>query len=372
MTTTVRPEICTAPAGAGHHPPRRTWANLLIRRESGGLLLVVLTVVVGTQISTAFWRPHFLLFDTGQYVEIGLLALTMTVLVVMGEIDLSVGSAAALSGSVLADLYSKSVPIGLAVLVAIAIGALLGVVNGLLVTRLKLPSLVVTLGTMAAFRGFAEVVLGPRSVVLPDSATGFDKYGFTGTQVDLPVELVAFLGVAVLFTVLLHRTTFGQLAFTIGANRNAARFSGVRVDRLRLIAFTMSGVMAGAVGVLYASRLGSMTYQGATGYELLAVTVVVLGGTDIFGGRGSIPATVIALATVMAIREVMFIEAINGSTQNAVVGGLLILSVLLPVAVRRLAAFSLSRRAAPRSSGTPTRGMHRSTSPHQSEGATQG
>lgn len=343
---------------------RRASPRALVGRAArhpalGGLLLLIAAIVTGVQLSPSFWQPHFLLFDTGLYVEFGMLALPMTLLIVMGEIDLSVGSMVGLSGAVFADLYGHGLPIAVSAVACLLVGVVLGLVNGLLVTTLSLPSLVVTLATMSGYRGIAQVILGSRSIVMPDGFTGFDQRGFTGSAVDLPAELAVFLLVAGGFAFLLHHTVFGQLALTIGANRDAARFSGVRVDRARLVGFLVSGAMSGVVALLYATRSGSMDYRAGTGYELLAIAVVVLGGANIFGGRGSMVCTVIAFFTVVAIREAMSVRGVNQSGQEAVIGAVLVASILLP---------NLYRPVRRRVSGRRTRSGLRYTSPTSIEG----
>jgi rhamnose transport system permease protein len=350
MTTTMNRARHRSPVEHLVQPPR--WRALVMRQGAGSILLAVVAFVAATRISPAFWAPHYLLFDSGQFVELGLLGLTMTLLITMGDIDLSVGSAVGLCACTLADLTSHGAPVVVGALVALVVGALLGLLNGLLVTILRLPSLVVTLGTLAAFRGICELLLGPDTVSMPAGFVGFDQDGFTGGRYDLPVELVAFLGVAALFGLLLHRAVFGQLVTTIGANQSAARYSGIRVDRIRLIGFVLSGLMAGVVAVLYASRVGAVQYEDGTGFELLAITIVVLGGTDIFGGRGSMLATVSALFAVAALREAMSLQSISGAAQNAVIGILLIASVLTPGIARAMRnSVAVRRHRTPQPSG---------------------
>jgi rhamnose transport system permease protein len=304
--------------------------SILLRGETTTLLLVLVSLFAGTRMSANFWQPHLLLFDSSEYLEFGLLALPMTLLIAAGEIDLSVGSSVGLCGSLIGLLFTHHVPLGLDVVASIVCGTALGLVNGLLVTRLRLPSLVVTLATMAIFRGIAQVVVGSQTILFPDWYTGFDQKGFTGTQYDVPVELVGFIVLGILFAFVLHRTVFGRVTLTIGANRDAATFSGLRVDRVRLIAFAVTGAVAGLAAVLYTSRAGSVTYTAGNGYELLAITVVILGGADIFGGRASMVSTILAVFAVVAIREAMSVRGIDGLTQNGVIGALLVVAVLLP------------------------------------------
>jgi rhamnose transport system permease protein len=255
----------------------------------------------------------------------------MTLVIINGDIDLSVGSMVALCAAALATMYEAGVPLSLAALAAFMLGPLLGFFNGFVVTRFGLPSLVVTLGTLALFRGAAQVIMGDRSVSgYPDGFVGIDRIGVFGTRYDIPVTLVLFGVLAVGIGLLLHRSSFGRCCFMIGSNPDAARYSGIDVDRVRVAAFVLSGTMAGLAAVLFTSRLGSTRSDLATGTELLVITIVVLGGTDIFGGRGSIAATTVAWCAVIALGQAMALDNVNGQTQDAVLGAVLIGSILLP------------------------------------------
>lgn len=327
--------------------------SLLLRSETATLGLAVLAVYVGTLLSSTFWQPHLLLFNSGAYVEFGFLALPMTLLIALGEIDLSVGSTVGLSASLVGLLHLHQVPIGSACLLAVLAGAVCGLVNGAAVTRLGLPSLVVTLATMAVFRGIAEELLGTQTVILPLSFSSFDQKGVWGGPFDFPRELLLFLLLAAVFAFVLHRTAFGRVCLTIGANRHVAAFSGMRVDRARMLVFTISGAVAGLVGVLLASRNDSVTFSVGGGYELLAITVVVLGGADIFGGRASMVSTVFALLAIAALREALTVHGTNGLTQDGIVGLILVGAVLAPILTRAVTT-ALRARTQHRSDGSPS------------------
>ena len=191
---------------------------------------------------------------------------------------------------------------------------------------------------MAIFRGIAEELLGTQTVILPLSFSSFDQKGVWGGTFDIPRELLLFLAVAAVFGLLLHRTSFGRVCLTIGANRDVAAFSGMRVGPARVTVFTLSGLVAGLVGVLLASRNDSVTFSVGSGYELLAITVVVLGGADIFGGRASMLSTVFALLAVAALREALTVSGTNGLTQDGIVGALLVAAVLAPLLPRAVMA----------------------------------
>lgn len=334
-TDDAQPPRGRAPIAGRSDTPR--WRELAEQPAVTAFAVLIICVFVATQMSSAFLELGALSEATSRYVEIGVLALAMTVVIVNGDIDLSVGSMMACCAAVLALLYDGGAPIGLASLAAVALGALLGAFNGFVVTRFALPSLVVTLGTMALFRGSAEVLLGDRAIAsYPESFVGLDQRVLFGTEVDLNVPFLIFLVLAAAFWLLLHRTSFGRFCFAIGTNPTATRYAGVRVERMRLTAFVLSGLMAGIAAVLITSRLGSTRSDLGIGIELTVITVVVLGGTNIFGGRGSILATVLALFSVIALQEGMALANVNGQTQSAVIGGVLIASILVPNVVRSI------------------------------------
>jgi rhamnose transport system permease protein len=302
--------------------------RLLARSEAITLLLLCAGLAVGAAMSPYFLDVRYLLDSTSLYMETGLMALAMTLVIISGNIDLSVASNLALSGVLCATMYSRcGVPMAIAAVLTPLCGALLGAFNGWMITRLRLPSLTVTLGTLALYRGLAQVLVGDHSIgEFPDWFTGID-YVKVGNL--LPVPLLIFLTAAVMFGLLLHRTVFGRCVYAIGTNEAASLFSGMRVARVKLSVFAISGAMAGFAALLMISRLGVARYDMAMGDELAVITAVVLGGADIFGGRGTIFGTVLALFLLGAIRRAMGVANIAAETQLVVTGTILIAAVLL-------------------------------------------
>jgi len=255
------------------------------------------------------------------------MALGLTFVVVAGDIDISVASTLALSMVIFAVAWRAGVNIWLASLIGLAVGTVLGAANGVLVGVLKLPSLAVTLGTLAAFRGLAFVVLGGGGVTgFPDTFTRVG-IGYVGTSV-VPVSLVVLLAFGVVLAILLHGTRFGRYVYAIGANREAARFSGIPVMRVRVLLFTLSGFMAAAAGLIYAGFFGTARADAAGEALLDVVTAVVLGGVDIFGGLGTIGGVLLAILLIATLRNGMGVANIPGSIQNIVIGGLLLAAIL--------------------------------------------
>ena len=292
--------------------------------------VVALLAVVAFVVSTA-WEPLFLdveyLFDRSTlYTEVGLMALAMTFVIVCGHIDLSCTSILALVGAIVAALHAHwNVPLLPLLLVAPVLGALLGAFNGVLVARFGLPSLVLTLATMAVYRGAAQVILGDHSISVPSWFVGVERITLPGTYVHLP--LILLLSAAVVMALLLHRTVLGRWAFAIGTNPAAARYAGVPVTAVTLTAFTLSGVAAVVAAVLMISRLGVARFDHARGAELDVITAVVLGGASIFGGRGTIVGTMIALALIAIVQTGLGVANVKAEHQTAILGGLLIAAV---------------------------------------------
>jgi len=258
--------------------------------------------------------------------------------IVAAEIDLSVASVLALSSAVMAYLWNHGQPVETIIPVCIAVGALCGAFNGFLVTRLGLPSLAVTIGTLALFRGLAFVVIGDQSVTdFPALWTDRAFGNFAGTFV--PDTMVLFALLAAVFAVVLHATPFGRSIYAIGANEEAAYFSGLRVKRVKLILFTLSGAVAGLAGVVISLRNSTAAANVGQGFELTVITAVLLGGVSIFGGRGTIAGVILALVLLGGIQKALLLsESISSYWIQIVTGALLIGSVLGPNLVQRARA----------------------------------
>jgi rhamnose transport system permease protein len=332
------PPSAPAPAAAAPEESRvgaGRAAGLLARWETLILGLIVVTCFAGQGISSQFLTADSFTTGSLDFSEVALMALPLALVVISAEIDLSIASVLALSSAVMAYLWNQNLPIELIMPICLAVGALCGAFNGLLVTRLGLPSLAVTIGTLALFRGLAYVVIGDASVtdfpaVWTDRAFG----NAAGTAV--PNTMVLFAILAVAFGVLLHATPFGRAVFAIGANEEAARFSGLRVKRAKMWLFVMSGTVAALAGIVISLRNSTAAANVGMGFELTAVAAVVLGGVSIFGGRGSIAGVVLALALLAGIQKALSLsESISSYWIQIVTGALLIGSVLGPNLVAR-------------------------------------
>jgi rhamnose transport system permease protein len=238
--------------------------------------------------------------------------------------------------------------------IVLVVGALGGLLNGVLVTRVGLPSLVVTLGTLALFRGLALVVLGSRGVSnFPDWFTGFGFGSVPGLPIPWPFTI--YLGLAVVLAILLHRTWIGRQLYAIGKNQSASRFSGIRVARVKLLLFVLSGVVASLAGIILVARMSSARADVGSGLTLVVVTIVLLGGVDIFGGRGTIPGVVLAFFALAVLGNVLRLTNVSSDIQSIAVGLLLIVSVVIPSLARRVKS-AIDRAQGGRDSPTPSVG----------------
>jgi rhamnose transport system permease protein len=307
----------------------------LVRWESLLAVTLVAVVLFGAAASPFLLTPGNFSNLTVAVIEVSIMALPMALVIIAGEIDLSVESMVGLSSSILGFLYAAGVPLWVAILIVLAVGALGGLLNGLLVTRGGLPSLVVTLGTLALYRGLALVVLGPRAISqFPAAFTTFGFGQIPGTPIPWP--LVVFVILAIGLGLLLHRTWIGREIFAIGKSPRAAAFSGVQVARVKTSLFVLSGVVAALSGVILTARFASARADAGTGMTLTVVTIVLLGGVNIFGGSGSIVGVVLAASTLAVLENALRLTGIPADYQSIVVGLLLIVSVGLPNAAHQV------------------------------------
>jgi rhamnose transport system permease protein len=295
-----------------------------------GLLLLIL---LATLIANAILAPQFLtvqnqvnLFQLS--IEKIIVAVVMTFIIINGEIDLSVASVMGLSACAFGVLIQAGVPGGLAILICLGVGLIAGAINAALITRVGIPSLVVTLAMLIAFRGFARVLLEDQGIgSFPEWFTALGRGGFIGP---LPLSLIVFALLLAGGAYVLHRTGFGRLVYVIGTNAEVARFSGVDIARVKSILFIASGLVSSLAGLFYAGRLASVRGDAAFGFELDIITMVLLGGVSIFGGKGSMLGVLLSILIVLNLRNGMALTNITGHVQTGIIGILLIASVLGP------------------------------------------
>lgn len=295
--------------------------------------LLLLVACAGVICYAALFVPNFLSsFNLSQLAasasEKALLILPMTLLIIAREIDLSIASILALTSVIFGLMVQAGVPTPVAVPLTVVFGGFLGSINGLLITRLGLQSLVVTLGTMALYRGIGYILLGTGSInLLPPVIVDFGILNIPGTMV--PWTIVPFLILAPIFAIALQRTASGKRLYALGGNPEVARYSGIDIRRSVFRLFVLSGSIAAIAGIVYTARLANARANNALGMELDVITIVLLGGVSVFGGKGKLTGVMLALVLITVIRNVLALNQIGGDAQGMVIGLLLIGSLLV-------------------------------------------
>ena len=301
-------------------------AAKLLRHETILAVLTVIALAVLASLSDKFFTTENLLNQGRLMSEVGLVALAMTFVIVTGGIDLSVGSILGLTAILLGVFWKNlGLPLPMAMLAAMACGTFAGWMNGFIITRFRVPPLIATLATLALYRGLAEGISEARSV------RGYPEWFFffgQGEVLGVPFQ-VWLLGIAtVVAAVILGFTPFGRATYAIGANETAARFSGIRVNATKLWIYTAAGFLSALAAVVFVSRVTTTRSDMGTGLELDVITGVVLGGTSIFGGRGTIIGTVLGLILIQALKNGLSLSGVKGDGTIVVIGLVLIGAIL--------------------------------------------
>lgn len=313
-----------------HIPDRLTTPASRILRSWETLLLAVAVAIF---IVNSFASPYFLnawnLSDaTFNFTEKAMIAFAMALLVIAGEIDLSVAAIIALASTAMGAAAQMGAGPTVLVLIGLGVGLACGAFNAVLVTVMGLPSIVVTIGTMSLFRGISYIVLG--DTAYGGYPPGFEYFGQGYVFWVFSFEFVLFALLAAIYGILLHRTNFGRAVYAIGNNATGALFSGVRVQRVKFILFLLTGLMSGVAAVCLTSRLGSTRPSIGLGLELEVVTMVVLGGVNILGGSGTIPGVVIAAFVMGLVTFGLGLLNVPGIVMSIFIGLLLIGVIALP------------------------------------------
>jgi rhamnose transport system permease protein len=301
-------------------------ARFNVTQELVLLVALVVALAVLAVLTDRFMTVGNLLNQGRLMTEVALVALPMTFIIITGGIDLSVGSIMGLTAILLGVFWQAGMPLPLAALAAIAVAGVCGFFNGLLITRVRVPPLIMTLATLALFRGLAEGISQARSV------RGYPEWFFVlgqGEALGVPTQLWILLVAVIIFWIVLSRTTFGRSLYAIGHNETAARYSAIRVDRIKLVIYTLSGLMAGLAGAIFVSRVSTTRSDMGTGLELDVIAAVVLGGTSIFGGIGTIAGTVLGFTLIQLLKNGLALTGVKGDATIVVIGTVLILSILI-------------------------------------------
>ena len=318
-------------------------------------VIVVLVVFLAVAALTVdnFGTARNVSFLVLDLAPIALIALPMTLIVATGEIDLSVASTLGLSSAVLGALWDAGLPIETIIPLCLVLGALLGAVNGVFVTVFGLPSLAVTIGTLALYRGLAFVVLGDRAVAkFPRRYTSWVTGTIPGTPI--PNLLLPLVVLALVFGIVLHATPIGRRVFTTGANAEAARFAGTRVRALKFWLYVVTGAVCALAGLLWTLRYSSARADNGAGLELAVVAAVLLGGVSIFGGTGTLWGVLAGVTLLASLQNALRLADVTNEALSVVTGVLLIVSVLAPNVVARVGAWRHRRRSGPPSAAPPS------------------
>ena len=376
MTTTIAPP---ASSGAGSAPPEKRASRVNMNAvlvEGRALIALIIIIAIFTILSDNYLTAGNLTTITKQVAFNAIVALGMLVVILNGGIDLSVGSTVGLSAAVAGNLF-RGVPIPgtditmfpsmwVIVIVAVAVGALIGLINGLLIAKLNLAPFIVTLGMLYVARGLTEVILDGQNIT--NELSGQEGLGNTGffaifasRPLGLPISAWVMIVLAIVFSLLLTRTPFGRWLYATGSNERAAQLSGVPVKRVQIQIYVMAGLCAGVVGVLQMANISSSTADLGTFYELNAIAAVVIGGAALSGGRGTVRGTIIGAFVIGFLANGLVIVGVSPFWQKVITGAVIILAVAVDQiqqivsrrrsARRAVASVRGSRPPAPASSG---------------------
>jgi len=300
-----------------------------MRWETGLALVVVAIALFGVAVSPQFLTPSNL-FNLGVTSgEVAIMALPMTLIIISGEIDLSVASTLGMSSALLGYLWARHWPMLAIFVMVVLLGAAAGLFNGVMVTRVGLPSLAVTIGTLALYRGIALIILGSNTI--SNFPAPYSTIGVLGVaNTDLPWNVAIFAVLAVIFGVMLHATPTGRSIYAMGASPEAALYAGIRVKRIKLLLFVTSGVVCAMAGALMTFRLSTAVNTNGIGLELDVVAIVLLGGVSIFGGKGTIVGVVLGVLAFAGISNALLLTNFNQEASSIPIGGLLLVSVFVP------------------------------------------
>jgi len=335
-----------AVAAMPQRPVGRRFALSRIELHWEGMLVLVLLLALGLGrcLSPDFFAAVNLGNLLADFTEIALMALPLTLIIVAAEIDLSVASVLGMASALMGVLWHLGVPMPWVIVLVMLAGTLAGLINGLLIVGLGLPSLAVTIGTLAGFRGLAYVLLGDQAIA--DFPARYTDFGIGTLGNLLPLPFIPVILAAIVFTVLLQATPFGRSLYAMGANPIAARFSGLHVARTKLKLFIMSGSMSALAGIIYTLRFSSARGDNGEGFELTVVAAVLFGGVSIFGGRGSLVGVLLSLLIIGVLKNGLTLYDVSSEILTIVTGFLLLSSVLIPNLVRRWQALRDRRQIA--------------------------
>jgi rhamnose transport system permease protein len=344
MSETVRDESAlraadSSVAGSAQSGARR----VLLSRDGILIAILVIFLIFASLVLPRFASPITVGYLLLNAVPILMLALPMTLIIITGEIDLSVASIVGMSAALIGALTLNGVPFPVAAIAAVGSGVIAGVINGVLVAYVGLPSLAVTIGTLALFRGLALVFIGDNAVgSFPSDLTKFvtSKLDPTG----IPTVMIGVAIVAAIFVIVLHYTPFGRGLYAMGYSKEAALFVGVKVNHSKFLLYVASGLVCGVIGLYWVLNYSSARADSATGLELTVIAAVLLGGVSIFGGRGTIAGALAGVLLISSINYALRLQRVSDTILVIITGSLLIISVIGPSIFATVRQRRLTRR----------------------------
>ncbi|MGG1636210.1 ABC transporter permease [Paenibacillus sp. FSL K6-3182] len=292
------------------------------------VVLFLAITVMNMNLSEFYWDYDNLRDATMGFLDKAFIVLPMVFIIILADIDISVASIVALSSVIMADLFNKGVPIVLAMVICLAVGTICGWINGILIVKYKeLSAVIITLATMIIYRGIAYIILEDQAAGSFPEWFSYLGWGYVGP---IPFILIVFAVFAIVFSLLLHKTVFGRQLYAMGNNINAARFSGVNVDRVKVIVFTLAGLMSAVTALFLTSRMGSTRPNIAMGYELDVIAMVVLGGISTAGGKGRMVGAILAVFLIGFLRYGLGLVNVQAQILLIIIGLLLIFAVAVP------------------------------------------
>jgi rhamnose transport system permease protein len=308
-----------------------------VKTPGFGREAVLLIVLIGLIIAMAQASPLFLtldnLLDTSRYfVETGLIALGMTLVIITGGIDVSVGSTLALASVTIGFTYQAGVPLIVAVVLGVLVGTACGIFNGVLTAVWDMHPLAITIATLSFFRGIAIAITNENAVSSFPNWFGLFGQGAVG---QVPNQLFVFVVAAVIVWFVLHRTVLGRRIFALGLSQQVARFSAVRTVRIKVFVYAITGLLAGIAAVIYTSRVSTARSDAGTGLELQVIAAVVLGGASVRGGAGSIGGTILGLLIISVLNQGLLLTSINSNWTLVIIGAVMIVGVFINEFFRR-------------------------------------
>lgn len=305
--------------------------SLLLRWE-GLLVLIFLAVnIMNICISPYYLNARNLFTNINNFMDKALIALPMAFVLLLGDIDLSVGGNVCLSATMLGIVYNATNNMWLGILACLLTGTLCGALNGIIMTKFtELAPMIVTLATNIIYRGLSERILGDGSTGGMTQVTWFTDIFYGRLFKLIPYPIIIFAVLAVVFGLVMHKTVFGRQMFAVGANKKAAAYAGIKVEKVRMIVFTLTGLMCGFAAIFYCAKLGSVKSDVADGFDLEAISMCVLGGISTAGGKGTMVGAVIAIFIIGLLRYGLGLINLSGQTIRIIIGALLIAVVLYP------------------------------------------